>query len=72
MGSLFSGLFGGGPRVSRPPRPPERSDAEIQQAASEERRRRAAAVGRRATILTSPRGVTGTTGTIKRKTLLGE
>ncbi len=72
MGSIFGNLFGGGPSVSRPPRPPERSDVEIQQAAAEERRRRAGATGRRATILTSPRGVTGTTGTIKRKTLLGE
>lgn len=65
MGGLFAR-----PSVPKPPRPPTRTTAEVQSAERDERRRRAAAVGRTRTILTEPGGAL--TGTISRKTLLGE
>lgn len=62
--------FGGSPRVPRPKPPPGRSAAEVQEAELLERRRRALARGRASTILTQFGAPL--TGTVSKKTLLGE
>ena len=68
--SIVEAVTAEDPVVAEAEAPPERSDADVQQAAQDERRRRAAARSRKSTILSGP--ASNLPGEIGGKTLLGQ